>query len=218
MKVKGGFDGKEYEFLPDFIAINAYLVTTKANPLIVKMELHLSNADIDSGLLIGTATLRLNKMTFDFGKEVLVAKETRQGFNIKVPIYFNKKLKSITHSPITAKTSLTIPAGHKRLLSISSAHLPKRDVFFKGRSFGKKHNKELIQVPCSPLISTTSWVLVRNFSDAPPPTIAENAIVGHVSKISGKHLASASKVTLSNGRQFFVDSDDNEYFNDPDFA
>lgn len=202
LKVKGGFDGKEYKFLPDYIAVDAFMVTTKGNLLQVKMEIHLSNAQIDSGLLVGTSTLRSNTMLFDFGREVLVAKEMRQGFHIRVPIYFNNKLASVNGIPLRAKDKLEIPAGHEGIVKIDTSQLPERDVWFDGINLGKGRDQGSVQVGSSPVNSSVKRVMVGNFGNK-AFTIKAGTILGHLTELTSEQKSSVCRISFPDNRDYF---------------
>lgn len=182
LRVRGGFNGKEYEYLPNFVAVDVFLVTTKGNLLCIKAEIHLSDASIDSGILIGSSTLATNNLSLDFRREVLLARRTDQSFSVRVPFYVNDKHRLVDDMPVRATADLTIPPDHEGLVRVDLENLPNRTFIFEGRRLGKGENKELIRCADSAVDSSVTRVMIANMSET-PFRIKRGKVIGYISEM-----------------------------------
>lgn len=138
LKVTAGFmeNRKEYEVLPDYVAVPIYMVTTHGNLLEFQVEIHLSDSAISTGILLGSSALKFNRSLIDFDKEVLISKNSSpNGGRVKVPVYLNEKRRSIEHHPVRAIKDLNIPTGHEGLVSVDLSSLPDHDYLYDGKQW-----------------------------------------------------------------------------------
>lgn len=205
LRVKGGFDGKEYEILPDFVAVDLYLVTTKGNLLRIQVEIHLSDAVIDSSILLGSSCIQSNHLLLDLNKEVLISRKTYQGFKVEVPIYLNEQQPVFDNVAIRCSEDLTIPADHEGLVHVDMSQLPSRTLIFKGRELGKDSERPLVRCADSPVDRTVKRVMVANMSEK-PIVIKCGRVVGYVSEMNRDWAESVMAInTLTDMRPWFED-------------
>lgn len=167
LKVTAGFmeDRKEYEVLPDYVAVPMYMVTTHGNLLEFLVEIHLSDSAISTGILLGSSALKFNRSLVDFDKEVLIAKDSSpNGGRVRVPIYLNEKRRSIDREPVRALKDLIIPTGHEGLVNVDLSSLPDRDYLYDGKQWFDRSGF-WAKSPNGIANNTISKVIVANFGE-----------------------------------------------------
>lgn len=205
LKVRGGFDGKEYEYLPEYVAVDAFLVTTKGNLLNIKLEIHLSDATIDSGILVGSSALATERLIVDFKKEVLVSRNTKQNFSVKVPFYLNEPQGLIEDQPVQSTCDLLIPAGHEGLVQVDLSSLPNRSFMFEGRCLGKGEDRPLVRCADSAVDPSVKRTMVANMSDKPFHMTA-GRVIGYVSEMRSDWANTVMRVnSIVDHRPWFSD-------------
>lgn len=177
LRVCGGWGEQEYEVLPDFIVATLFMATTKGNLLSLQCEIHLTDAKVESQILIGMAALKSNRMVCDWDKEVLIV-PTVDDVRIRVPIYMSERRRQID-KPLRAMESLKIPSGHEGLVKVDCSSLPKRDYHFQGKEWLNTRKGTFAKSANGVVDNETVRVVIANFGDN-PITIQKSEVIGRV--------------------------------------
>lgn len=185
LRVKAGFQKREYEVLPDYVSVPIYMVTTHGNLLELKVEIHLCDSHVEANILLGSSALKYNRIKADFDKEVLIASDasTNKG-QVKVPMYLNEKRKRIEYQPVKAKKDMVVPPGHEALVPVDLLNLPDRDFFYKGKEWFNRHGL-FGKSPRALTNSSVTRVVVANFGES-DMKITAGETIGSVSDFSSK--------------------------------
>ena len=169
LRVRAGFDGDDsrYVELREFLAVTMYMPSTKGNLLAFKVEIHLTDAQIDSNILFGTATMRSNQIICDFAKETLRASAIANGIpqTIKIPLYLRERRELVESRPVYAADDLAIGPGEEGVVRVDLSSLPDRDFMFTGKENINIRKGIHTTSPRGIVDATCKRAIVTNFGD-----------------------------------------------------